>query len=672
MAAYAVLASFVADDALARLWVGNLGLLLPPIAPIVVVLRRRREWLGHHRVFWYALAVAASLWLAVQIVFAISEIGQQRAMPFVHLVIIPQLSASLMPLLALVAQPHRGQRPETAMTAVLDLYVLGVLAAFLYWSLILLPGMDPTRSDAAVRMLAVIGPSIRVAVFVGFGIAILLVGRGVWAQSYFRIGLGAFISFVTLTALSWLVVAGTYRTGSPFDIGWMAPFWFWAWAAATAPASEPQPHRTLLQANRPAPPTLLFAALCVVPLIGYGGRYVLPLPEPLERYRELITGITLVFGLAMAMVRAGVERRALRYADRQTRLLAAACEQSDELIVIIRRGAIRYANPAFSRVSGYGPGDLKALTPDSLGPSGSNDLASRLEHAEGHREMTRVTTSIRRKDQTVFQADCTIAPIVDPIHEGVHLVCVMRDLTEDLQRQEQMVRIERMSAIGELLSGVALELSGPLQSVVGSLGVIRESARQELHDDLDRAAREADRAVRLVKNLLAFVKRSPSERLLTDVVELVQSALAARLPALRSQRIDVRESYAPGLPLVQINREEIRQAIVNLIVNAEQAMADSPGPRELTINALVSGLDAVVEICDNGAGVPPEVAGRIFEPFFSARKSGVGLGLSAAFGIAAAHGGGLELMPSSTGACFRLSLPGAGFAGPAYSGSVRL
>lgn len=669
MGTYVLATWLVRDTVLARLWIGNIGLLLPPMAPIVVILLRRRQWIGHHRVFWDAVAIGAALWLSAQVPLAVYELRSQQAVPWLNLMIIPQLCASVMPLLALVVRPDRGQRPETASTAVLDVYVLAVLSAFLYWSLIILPGLDPDRSEMAVRVLTIVRPSVRVAVFVGLGIAAWRAGHGAWSRTYLRIGSGALVSFVALSLLALIVVPASYRTGSPFDIGWMAPFWFWAWAAAAMPVPQPDAHRSIVNASRPSPPTILFLALCAVPLVGFGGRYLLPLSEPLERYRELITGLTLVFGLVMAMVRTGVERGALRYADRQIQLLAAACEQSDELIVIIRKGAIRYANPAFLRVAGYLPGEIKSLAPDHLGPSGSRDIISRLDQAESRREMTRVTTMVLRKDGTAFEADCTIAPIVDPVHEGIHLVCVMRDLTEERRVQEQLVHFERMSAIGELLSSVALELSSPLQSVVGSVELIRQSDHAtEFRDDLDRASREADRAVRLVKNLLAFVKRSPSERVLSDFTQLAQSALAGRLPSLRANQVEVREEHASGLPLVQANRDEIRQAIVNLIMNAEQAMAEH-GRGVLTIRTHFSGSDAVLDVCDDGPGVPPEVAGRIFEPFFTARKGGggVGLGLSAAFGIAAAHGGRLELMPSAAGACFRLTLPGAGFPGPAHA-----
>lgn len=670
MATYALVAWLVADAPLARLWVGNVGLLLSPLAPLAVILVRRRSWLGRHRVFWDAIAAGAALWLVGQIPWAVYELSVQRPMPWLNLTIIPQLCASLMPLLALVARPHRGPRPETAFTAVLDLYVLAALAGFLYWSLIILPGMAPARSEMAVRILTIVGPSVRVAVVIGLVLAMRAAGPGAWATAYLRIGLGAFASFAALAALSRAVVGGGYRTGSPLDVGWMLPFWFWAWAAATMPASEPEPHRSIVDASRPLPPTLLFAALGAVPLIGFGGRYLLPLPEPLERYREVVTAVTLVLGLVTAMVRSGLERRALRYAERQIGLLAAACEQSDELIVIVRTGAIRYANKAFCRMSGYSAGEIEALPPENLGPSGSRDIVSRLDHAESRREMTRVTTTICRKDGTSFQADCTIVPIVDSVQQGTHLVCVMRDLTEDLQIQEQIVHAERMSAIGELLSGVAHELSNPLQSVVGSIDLMRQSEHSAgLRDDLERASREAERAVHILKNLLAFVKRSPSERVMTELSEIVQTAVALRSQALRGYSIEVHEDYAAGMPLVLVNRDEIRQAVANLVINAEQSMTAANGRGVLSIRTFHSGTDAVLEVCDDGPGVAPEVAGRIFEPFFRTRKTGggSGLGLSAAVGIATAHGGSLELVPAPRGACFRLTLPGAGFPGPAHT-----
>jgi len=131
--------------------------------------------------------------------------------------------------------------------------------------------------------------------------------------------------------------------------------------------------------------------------------------------------------------------------------------------------------------------------------------------------------------------------------------------------------------------------------------------------------------------------------------------------------IAIREDYAPLLPLVLANREEIQQVILNLVMNAQQAMSDPNGPRVLSIRTYMSGVDAVLEVRDTGPGIPSELAGRVFEPFFTTRSAGAGpgLGLSLSLGIANAHQGQLELVAAPVGCCFRLTLPGAGFPGPA-------
>jgi two-component system NtrC family sensor kinase len=130
--------------------------------------------------------------------------------------------------------------------------------------------------------------------------------------------------------------------------------------------------------------------------------------------------------------------------------------------------------------------------------------------------------------------------------------------------------------------------------------------------------------------------------------------------------IQLREDYAPLLPLVLVNRDEIQQVILNLVINAEQAMANSPSARVLSVRTVLAGGDAAIEVRDSGPGIPPELAGKVFEPFFTTKSvgAGPGLGLSLSLGIANAHQGQLELVGATTGSCFRLTLPGSGFPGP--------
>jgi C4-dicarboxylate-specific signal transduction histidine kinase len=185
--------------------------------------------------------------------------------------------------------------------------------------------------------------------------------------------------------------------------------------------------------------------------------------------------------------------------------------------------------------------------------------------------------------------------------------------------------------------------------------------------DLERTRFEARRAGRIIRNLLMFVRPSSNERLLSDLNDIVMGAVSGRAYDLEMAGVRTREEYAPVLPLVLVNREEIHQVVVNLIINAQQALATATGARLLSVRTLMAEGDAVVEISDTGPGVPPELAGRIFEPFVTTKSlgSGTGLGLSLSFGVARAHRGTLELVPTATGCCFRLTLPGSGFPGPA-------
>ena len=113
------------------------------------------------------------------------------------------------------------------------------LTGFLYWSLIIAPGMDPAHSPLALRMLAIIGPLVRLSAVAGLLLAAAAAGKGAWATVYQRLALGMGLAFVILVAMSFASLRGDYRTGSVTDAGWMLPFFFAAWAAATAPASPP-------------------------------------------------------------------------------------------------------------------------------------------------------------------------------------------------------------------------------------------------------------------------------------------------------------------------------------------------------------------------------------------------------------------------------------------------
>ena len=189
--------------------------------------------------------------------------------------------------------------------------------------------------------------------------------------------------------------------------------------------------------------------------------------------------------------------------------------------------------------------------------------------------------------------------------------------------------------------------------------LIRSEPEDQTRLDLENVRANGERAATIVRNLLAFARRSALERSVADLSEIARSALALRVYEVRNANIIVDEDYASELSLVDVNREEIQQVALNLVLNAEQAVRSTGRPG--TIRVTTGQLDdwVFLEIADDGPGVPPPLSGRIFEPFFTTKAvgEGTGLGLSTSLGIAEAHGGTLTLQSNDGGARFRLTLP---------------
>jgi signal transduction histidine kinase len=176
---------------------------------------------------------------------------------------------------------------------------------------------------------------------------------------------------------------------------------------------------------------------------------------------------------------------------------------------------------------------------------------------------------------------------------------------------------------------------------------------------LQHVRADGERAATIVRHLLAFARRSALERSIADLNEIARSTLALRTYELRTGDIAVQERYEDELPLITVNREEIQQVVLNLILNAEQAIKATGLPGKICVRTGHTADSAFLEVADDGPGVPAALANRIFEPFFTTKSvgEGTGLGLSVSFGIAEAHGGSLSLASSGRGACFTLKLP---------------
>ncbi|HEY7790087.1 MAG TPA: ATP-binding protein [Vicinamibacterales bacterium] len=361
------------------------------------------------------------------------------------------------------------------------------------------------------------------------------------------------------------------------------------------------------------------------------------------------------------LARVALRRSAMARADARVRLLARALEQTDCLVLILKSdGAFEFANEAFCRALRRPAEELRNTPARTLFAEAARHLSDELTGAALMRGRAQGTVLRQRADGGTFFTSCSVVPLFDRSGRLTHFVWLERDITDDLRLREKLVQSERLSAVGQLVAGVAHEVNNPLQSIIGLSELILATAHvPEIRADVVRIRESAMRAGQVVRHLLAFVRKSPRERESADLNVLVESTLALRAAELRSAGIDVEEEYCPELPPAMVNREEIQQIVMNLVINAEQAILSTAQEGRLRVRTGYLSGAVVLEVMDDGPGVPAAISGRIFEPFFTTRQvgAGTGLGLSIAFGIASAHGGSLELVPTTAGACFRLSLP---------------
>jgi signal transduction histidine kinase len=244
-------------------------------------------------------------------------------------------------------------------------------------------------------------------------------------------------------------------------------------------------------------------------------------------------------------------------------------------------------------------------------------------------------------------------------------VRVHAELRSNLQRlqetQAQLMQADKLKALGTLLSGVAHELNNPLSTIRLSVELVRRTAPMGdgLTGRMEVIETACLRASRIIRDLLAFARRQPPERRPVDVNQVVQSTLNLQTSQLELAKIEVVTALA-SVPEISADPHQLQQVFLNLISNAIHAMKAARPHGILTVTSGQRGSEVVVEIDDDGPGIPPEHLGRIFDPFFTTKATGAGtgLGLSLAIGIVEAHGGRLyaENLPR-TGARFTVHLP---------------
>jgi two-component system, NtrC family, sensor kinase len=326
---------------------------------------------------------------------------------------------------------------------------------------------------------------------------------------------------------------------------------------------------------------------------------------------------------------------------------------SPALCIVDRSGAIRRANRAFADLVNAPPASLigrpwQAFAP----PEWSADLQRALDQQGAGREV-----ELRTGERTYA---VTAVPISSTDRSAV--VLLFDDQTERRRLQDQLIQSEKMSAIGQLIAGIAHDLNNPLASVLGFADFLTEvpNVPANIREPLAVIQEEAERASGIVRNLLGFARKQDHQRRPTALKPLLDGTFVLLRNQLMAHRVDAVIEVEPDLPMPDVDPNQIQQVFVNLINNASQAIASTGRPGTITVRAR-RWLDGVaIDVIDDGPGMSDTLASQVFEPFFTtkAEGEGTGLGLSISQGIVKEHGGRIMLSSEEgMGSTFTVQLP---------------
>ena len=337
-------------------------------------------------------------------------------------------------------------------------------------------------------------------------------------------------------------------------------------------------------------------------------------------------------------------------------------------------GATHAANPALRTIFGY-TADTRIAQIAPFAPERFADPLSRapfLDRLAAEGSVTDYLLRLRRVDGTPMWVEVT-ARAQGTTRAGLQVEALIRDISarrrmDDQSRDlyQQLIQAEKMAALGQTISGVAHELNNPLATILS--WAERLSARpldENVRSGIDVILGEAERAARIVRNLLTFARKRRSTRAMIDLNRIVSDTLARRAYDQTPERVTIDVALASGLPPVLADAHQLTQVLLNLLTNAEQAMLSVGDKGNLVVRtwADVERDVVLLEVADNGPGIPSEIQGKIFDPFFTTKEvgHGTGLGLAVAYAIVQEHGGRIRV--SSTpghGASFIVELPVSG------------
>ena len=367
-----------------------------------------------------------------------------------------------------------------------------------------------------------------------------------------------------------------------------------------------------------------------------------------------ISGVPILLRQAQAELRRAHEELAARTAELEASeaRFRAVFEQSAVGIAILdRQGRMMGSNPALQEMLGR--------TNEVLCGSAFADFAHPDEEVEAEAaiyrrmaagELDRHRTELRyvRRDGRIGWANVVLSLVRDAESAPRFIVAIVEDITERKKAQQALIQSEKLATTGRLAVSLAHEINNPLQTVIGCLGLAKETLEgsdgaSELETYVAIARDELKRAARIVTRLRDVSQPADTERGgPADVNELVDQVLRVSRENLRDRQIEIVRHLAPELPRPILIPDRIKQVFLNLILNASDAMVDG-GQLLVRTGYDERNDEVIVEFVDQGAGIPEGMMDRLFDPFFSTKTEGSGLGLFVSQNIVQEQGGRIEV-----------------------------
>ena len=394
----------------------------------------------------------------------------------------------------------------------------------------------------------------------------------------------------------------------------------------------------------------------------------------------LVAALFVVVGGAVTMGGEWLQRTRRRavgvnrdLAQREAHLRSILETIPEAMIVIDEAGTMRDFSQAAERLFGWTAAEVSGKNVRMLMPAPyreAHDGYLERYHRTGERRIIGIGRVVvgERKDGSTFPMELAVGEM--KVADVRFFTGFIRDLTERqhtetrLQElQSELVHVSRLTALGEMASALAHELNQPLSAIANYLKGSKMLLNREVvphdrvADAVDRAANEALRAGEIIRRLRDFVSRGETERRIESLPKLIEEASALALVGAKEHGIRVRFDFDPSVDLVLADKVQIQQVALNLIRNAIDAMIGSP-KRHLTVTMLPIENDmALVSVADTGPGVSDDVAGQLFQPFITTKRSGMGVGLSISRTIVEAHGGRIWVEANEGGgAVFRFTV----------------